>query len=87
MDPCIHIPRGPSWPVLGIPLPLPMQHSTVHYQLKHVAQHDTKSLPGHRRPKLPLTLQEMDSDEISVFAMILHVSIQLTGALTQVHKL
>ena len=29
----------------------------------------------------------MDSDEISVFAVILRVSIQLTGALTQVHKL
>ena len=22
VDPCIHIPRGPSWPVTGIPLPL-----------------------------------------------------------------
>ena len=21
VDPCIHIPRGPSWPVMGIPLP------------------------------------------------------------------
>ena len=51
-----------------------------------MAQNDTKSLPGHHRPKLPVTLQEMDSDEISVFAVILHVSIQLTGALIQVHK-
>ena len=22
VDPCIHIPRGPPWPVMGIPLPL-----------------------------------------------------------------
>ena len=21
VDPCIHIPHGPSWPVMGIPLP------------------------------------------------------------------
>ena len=51
-----------------------------------MAQNDTKSLPGHHRPKLPLTLQQMDSDEISVFAVILLDSIQLTGALTQVHR-
>ena len=50
------------------------------------AQNDTKSLPGHHRTKLPLTLQEMDSDNISVFAVTLHVSIQLAGTLTQVHK-
>ena len=51
-----------------------------------MAQNDTKSLPGYDRPKLPLALQEMDSDEMSIFAVIFHVSIQLTGALTQVHK-
>ena len=51
-----------------------------------MAQNDTNSLPGDHKPKLPLTIQDMASDEISVFAMILRISIQLTGALTQINK-
>ena len=30
VDPCIHIPRGPSWPVMGIPLPF-WRYSVVLY--------------------------------------------------------
>ena len=29
MDPCIHIPRGPSWPVMGIPLSFTLLIATL----------------------------------------------------------
>ena len=59
VDPCIHIPRGPSWPVMQIPLPLTINTEGAEKMHIYKLQAKTKKLCYYN--KTEFTQQKMVS--------------------------